>query len=56
MASIRWEGPVQVLLLVLVVVIALVVIGAVISALKWLLFLGAAIFVIGLFTGWWRRT
>jgi hypothetical protein len=47
---------VQILLLVLVVVIALAVIGAVISALKWLLFLAAAIFVIGLLTGRWRRT
>jgi len=46
---------VQVLLVVLAVVVALVVIGAIVSALKWLLFLAAAIFVVGLLAGWWRR-
>jgi hypothetical protein len=46
---------VQVLLIVVAVVLALVVIGAVVEALKWLLFLAAAIFVVGLFAGWWRR-
>jgi hypothetical protein len=46
---------VQILLILLIVVIGLAVIGAVISALKWLLFLAAAVFVVGLVAGWWRR-
>jgi len=46
---------VQILLIVVAVVIALVVIGAVVEALKWLLFLAVAVFVVGLFAGWWRR-
>jgi hypothetical protein len=46
---------VQILLIIVAVVIALAIIGAVISALKWLLFLAAAIFVVGLLAGWWRR-
>lgn len=45
----------QILLIVVAVVIALVVIGAVVEALKWLLFLAVAVFVVGLFAGWWRR-
>ena len=45
----------QILLILLIVVIGLAVIGAVISALKWLLFLAAAVFVVGLVAGWWRR-
>jgi len=49
-------GPVRILLILLVVVIALAVIGAVVSALKWLLFLAAVVFVVGLFAGWWRRS
>jgi hypothetical protein len=46
---------VQILLIVIAAVIALAIIGAVISALKWLLFLAAVIFVVGLLGGWWRR-
>jgi len=51
----RREDPVQILLIVIAVVVALVVIGAVIEAAKWLLFLAVAVFVLGLFAGWWRR-
>jgi hypothetical protein len=46
---------VQILLVVLAVVIALVVLGAVIQALKWLLILAGVVFVVGLFAGWWGR-
>jgi hypothetical protein len=47
---------VQILIVLVAVVIAVVVIGAIVSALKWLLFLAAAIFVVGLLAGWWRRS
>jgi hypothetical protein len=46
----------QILLVLVAIVIALAVIGAIVTALKWLLFLAAAVFVIGLIGGWWRRT
>jgi hypothetical protein len=47
---------VQILLILIAVAIALAVIGAVVAALKWLLFLAAVVFVVGLFAGWWRRS
>ena len=45
----------RVLLVLLGVVVAMVVLGAVIAALKFLLFLGAVVFVVALVGGWSRR-
>jgi uncharacterized membrane protein len=49
------EDPVGVLLVLLVVVILFVVVGAIIEALKWLVFLGIAVLLVGLIANWSRH-
>ncbi len=46
---------VRVLMVILAVVVAMIVIGAIVEALKWLLILAGAVFLVGLVGGWSRR-
>jgi hypothetical protein len=45
----------KILLIVVAVVIGLSILGAIISALKWLLILAGIIFIVGLVGSWSRR-
>jgi hypothetical protein len=52
----RLEDAVKVLLIVLAVVIALSLLGALINALKWLLILAGIVFIVGLVGSWASRS
>jgi hypothetical protein len=45
----------KILLLVVAVVIGLAIIGAILSALKWLLIIAGIVFIVGLAGSWSRR-